>query len=142
VALSSSDGHPLANDPLHAQQPDPEGVLDELAGPDAPVAEMVDVVLGMSPRLRVRWPTIAAMSSRVIIQHTRLLHAEARRGGSSFCGELVAADPTEVVATEAKNRLSTSGRALSPVGGSPGRSFVDLDEGLGWVRSGPLSGCR
>src|SRR4029079_6002346 len=44
------DGHALADDALHAQEADPERVLDELAvGPNAPVAEMVDVVLGMEP---------------------------------------------------------------------------------------------
>ena len=44
------DRHALADDALHAQQADPEGVLDQLAvGADAAVAEVVDVVLGMQP---------------------------------------------------------------------------------------------
>ena len=44
------DRHPLADDALHAQEADPERVLDQLAvGPDAAVAEVVDVVLGMEP---------------------------------------------------------------------------------------------
>src|SRR6476620_11525133 len=48
------DGHPLANDALHAQQADPERVLDQLAvGADAPVAEMVDVVLGVQPTVAI-----------------------------------------------------------------------------------------
>ncbi len=39
------DGHALADDALHAEQPNPEGVLDQLAvGADAAVAEVVDVV--------------------------------------------------------------------------------------------------
>ena len=39
------DGHALLDHALHAQQADPEGVLDELAvGADAAVAEVVDVV--------------------------------------------------------------------------------------------------
>jgi hypothetical protein len=39
------DRHPLADDALHAEQADPERVLDQLAvGPDAAVAEVVDVV--------------------------------------------------------------------------------------------------
>ena len=39
------DRHALADDALHAQQADAEGVLDQLAvGADAAVAEVVDVV--------------------------------------------------------------------------------------------------
>ena len=39
------DGHALLDDPLHAQQADAEGVLDELTvGADAAVAEVVDVI--------------------------------------------------------------------------------------------------
>ena len=46
VALSGLlDRHALADDALHAQQADAEGVLDQLAvGADAAVAEVVDVV--------------------------------------------------------------------------------------------------
>ena len=37
--------HPLADDPLHPGQADPDLVLDQLAdGAQAPVAEVVDVV--------------------------------------------------------------------------------------------------
>ena len=64
------DRHALAHDALHAQQADAERVLDQLAvGADAAVAEVVDVVLGWRPLLdSMRWPTIAAMSSRVIVR--------------------------------------------------------------------------
>ena len=65
------------------------GVLDQLAvGADAAVAEVVDVVLGMRGRgcSSMRWPTIAAMSSRVIVRLlARQLDAHAgRRRASSF----------------------------------------------------------
>ena len=56
------DGHPLADDALHAQQADPERVLDQLAvGADAAVAEVVDVVLGVLAAVATRsggrrWP--------------------------------------------------------------------------------------
>ena len=43
--LGIGDRHPLLDDALHAEQADPELVLDELAvGADAAVAEVVDVV--------------------------------------------------------------------------------------------------
>ena len=45
------DRHALADDALHAQQADPERVLDQLAvGADAAVAEVVDVVLADAGR--------------------------------------------------------------------------------------------
>ena len=67
------DRHALADDALHAQEADAEGVLDELAvRADAAIAEVVDVVGGASPRLNsMRWPTIAAMSSRVMVRSSR-----------------------------------------------------------------------
>ena len=43
--LDVLSGHPLADDPLHAREADPDLVLDQLAhGAQAPVAEVVDVV--------------------------------------------------------------------------------------------------
>ena len=67
------DRHPLADDALHPQQADPERVLDQLADrADAAVAEMVDVVRrGQAALSSIRWPTIAAMSSRVIVRCSR-----------------------------------------------------------------------
>ena len=67
------DRHALADDALHAQEADPERVLDQLAvGADAAVAEVVDVVLGVQAAVAsIRLPTIAAMSSRVIVRPSR-----------------------------------------------------------------------
>ena len=51
-------------------RPNAEGVLDQLAvGADAAVAEVVDVVLRPMPLLcSMRWPTMAAMSSLLIVR--------------------------------------------------------------------------
>ena len=102
-------------------------VLDQLAvGADAAVAEVVDVVRLARPLLSsISWPTMAAMSSRLIV---------AARAGSSMpirsatrvelLVQLVAADATQVVAAEVEEQALDQRSALSPVGGSPGRSFL------------------
>src|SRR5919112_4087611 len=48
------DRHPLADDPLHPEEADPERILDQLAvRSDPAVAEMVDVVLRMQAAVRL-----------------------------------------------------------------------------------------
>src|SRR5207244_1351838 len=101
------DRHPLPDDALHAQEADPERVLDQLAvGPDAAVAEVVDVVLGMKAAVALdevaddRGDVLAGDRSPV----ARQLDAEARGDRIELLVELVAADPTEVVAAEVEEQ--------------------------------------
>ena len=69
VALSASWIDMLLDHALHAQQADPEGVLDQLAvGADAAVAEVVDVVARPRPLLLDQVADDAAMSSRLIVR--------------------------------------------------------------------------
>src|SRR4029077_18669518 len=98
------DRHPLADHALHAQEADPEGVLDQLAvGPDAAVAEVVDVVLGMEAAVAL---DEVADDGRDVLAGDRPLaldrELEAHPLGDALelLAELVAADPAEVVAAE------------------------------------------
>ena len=129
------DRHALANDPLHAQEADPEGVLDQLAvGPDAPVAEMVDVVLGV--QAAVALDEVADDGRDVFARDrpllARQLDAETARDRVQLLVELVAPDPTEVVAAEVEEEALdelagvVAGRRVARA-----ELLVDLDEGLG-----------
>src|SRR5581483_5731071 len=52
--LDLLDRHSLADDPLHPKEPDPEGVLDQLAvRPDPAVPEVIDVVLLVEAAVRL-----------------------------------------------------------------------------------------
>ena len=90
--------------------------------------------LGWRPRLHsMRWPTMAAMSSRVIVRPLAWqLDPDARRDRVQLLVELVATDATEVVAAEVEEQALDE---LSGVvaGGRIARAqlLVDLDEGLG-----------
>ena len=84
-----------------------------------------------SPRLSsTRWPTIAAMSSRVIVRRSRgQLDAHPARHRVELLVELVAADPTEVVAAEVEEQALdelagvVTGRRIARA-----ELLVDLDE--------------
>ena len=129
------DRHPLADHALHAQQADPERVLDQLAvGPDAPVAEVVDVVLGMEAAVAL--DEVADDGGDVLAGDrpllTRQLDAEPARDGIELLVELVAADPPEVVSAKVEEQaldeltgVVAGGRIARP------QLLVDLDEGLG-----------
>ena len=90
--------------------------------------------LGWRPRLHsMRWPTIAAMSSRVIVRPSRgELDAHAAGDRVELLVELVAADPTEVVAAEVEEQALDE-LAGVVAGGRIARAqlLVDLDQGLG-----------
>ena len=129
------DRHPLADDALHAQEADPERVLDQLTvGPDAAVAEVVDVVLGMEPAVAL--DEVADDGGDVLTGDrpalARELDAEARGDRVELLVELVAADPTEVVAAEVEEQALDQ-LAGVVAGGRIARAqlLVDLDEGLG-----------
>ena len=128
------DGHPLADHPLHAQEADPERVLDQLAvGPDAAVAEVVDVVLGMEPAVALdevtddRGDVLAGDRPAIRGQ----LGAEARGDRVELLVELVAPHPTEVVAAEVEEQALDE-LAGVVAGGRIARAqlLVDLDQGL------------
>src|SRR3954453_4424423 len=129
------DGHALANDALHAQEADAEGVLDELAvRPDAPVTEMVDVVLGMEATVAL--DEMADDGGDVLAGDrpavTGQLDAQPRRDRVQLLVELVAPDATEVVAAEVEEEALdeltgvVAGRRIARA-----ELLVDLDEGLG-----------
>ena len=89
--------------------------------------------LGWRPRLHsMRWPTIAAMSSLVIVRCVaRQLDAHPRGDAVELLVELVAADPAEVVAPEVEEQaldelagVVAGGRIARP------ELLVDLDEGF------------
>ena len=90
--------------------------------------------LGCRPRLHsMRWPTIAAMSSRVIVRCSRGSSMPRRRDDRvQLLVELVAPDPTEVVAAEVEEEALDQ-LASVVAGGRIARAelLVDLDEGLG-----------
>ena len=128
------DRHPLADDPLHPQQADPERVLDELAvGPDAPVAEVVDVVLGVEAAVAL---DEVADDGRDVFLADRApvagqLDAHPPGDPVELLVELVAADPPEVVAPEVEEEaldqlagVVAGGRIARP------ELLVDLDQGV------------
>src|SRR5450756_2444311 len=104
------DRHPLADHPLHPQEPDPEGVLDELAvGTDAPVAQVVDVVRLAAPVVEDdqlpddRGDVLAGdgpAEVRVGLVLTGQLEAHPGRDRVQLLVELVASDAPQVVAAE------------------------------------------
>ena len=128
------DRHALADDALHAQEADPERVLDQLAvGADAAVAEVVDVVLGVQATVGLdqvgddRGDVLAG--DRALL--ARQLHVHARGHAVELLVELVAADATQVVAPEVEEQ------ALDELAGVVGRGriagaqlLVDLDQRL------------
>ncbi len=129
------DRHALADDALHAQEADPERVLDQLAvGPDAAVAEVVDVVLGVQPAVAL--DEVADDRRDVFLGDGPLLalelEAHPRGDAVELLVELVAADPTEVVAAEVEEQALDELAGVLP-GGRVARAqlLVDLDEGLG-----------
>ena len=115
-------------------RPIAELVLDQLAdGADAAVAEVVDVVLGCSPRLHsMSWPTMAAMSSRVIVRLSRSSSMPIRCGGAvELLVELVAADPAEVVAAEVEEQaLDQRARVVTRRRVARAQLLVDLEQRL------------
>jgi hypothetical protein len=89
------DGHPFPDDALHAQEADPECILDQLAvRADAPVAEVVDVVARMEAAVALdqmaddRGDVLAG--DRPMID--RQLDPHALRDAAELLVELVAAD--------------------------------------------------
>ena len=81
----------------------------------------------------MRWPTIAAMSSRVIVRPSRGSSMPIRCGDAvELLVELVAADPTEVVAAEVEEQALDE-LAGVVAGGRIARAqlLVDLDQRLG-----------
>ena len=129
------DRHPLAHHPLHAEQADAEGVLDQLAiGADAAVPEMVDVVARMQSAVAL--DEVADDRGDVLASDRALLarQLDAHPGGDAveLLVELVAADPTEVVAAEVEEQALDE-LAGVVTGGRIARAqlLVDLDEGLG-----------
>ena len=129
------DRHALAHDALHAEQADAEGVLDQLAvGADAPVAEVVDVVLRVQPAVAL--DEVADDRRDVLLGDRPLLalelEAHARGDAVELLVELVAADPTEVVAAEVEEEaLDELARVLTRGRVARAELLVDLDQGLG-----------
>ena len=129
------DRHPLADHALHPEQADPERILDQLAvGPDAPVAEVVDVVLGMEAAVAL--DQVSDDGRDVLAGDrpalARELDAEPRGDRVELLVELVAADPAEVVAAEVEEQALDQ-LAGVVAGGRIARAelLVDLDQGLG-----------
>ena len=128
------DRHPLADHALHAQEADPERVLDQLAvGADAAVAEVVDVVLGVEAAVALdqvaddRRDVLAGDRPAL----ARELDAHARGDAVELLVELVAADPAEVVAPEVEEQALDQ-LAGVVAGGRVARAqlLVDLDQRL------------
>ena len=128
------DRHALADDALHAEQADAEGVLDQLAvGADAAVAEVVDVVLGVEPAVAL--DEVADDGGDVLTGDgpllARQLDAHPGRDRVQLLVELVATDATEVVAAEVEEQALD--QLLGVVAGgriARAQLLVDLDEGL------------
>ena len=128
------DRHALAHDALHAQQADPERVLDQLAvGADAAVAEVVDVVLGVEPAVALdqvaddRGDVLAGDRAAV----ARQLDAHAARDAVELLVELVPADATEVVPAEVEEQaLDELARVVTRGRIARAQLLVDLDEGF------------
>ena len=139
------DGHALLDDALHAQETDPEGVLDKLAiGADAAVAEVVDVV--RAAEAVVQLDEVADDDGDVFLRDRALdlgqLEAHPVGHRPELLVELVAADAAEVVAAEVEEeRLD---ELLGVVAGrrvTGSQLLVDLDERLHAGRGGvPLEG--
>src|SRR5262249_52646560 len=109
------DGHALAHDALHAQQADAEGVLDQLAiRADAPIAEVVDVVLGVHPAVAL--DEVADDGGDVLAGDRPALAVEldahALSGAVELLVELVATDATEVVAAEVEEQALDQGAGV------------------------------
>src|SRR5439155_18083906 len=128
------DRHALADDALHAEEADPERVLDELAvGPDAPVAEVVDVVARVEPTVALDEVPYdrgdVFLRDRALV--ARQLDAQAPGDRVELLVELVAAHPAEVVAAEVEEQALdelagvVAGRRIARA-----ELFVDLDEGV------------
>ena len=129
------DRHALADDALHAQQSDPERVLDQLAvGPDAAVAEMVDVILGVQPAVAL---DEVADDGRDVHAGDRPalaveLDAHPRGGAVELLVELVATDAAEVVAPEVEEQaLDQRARVVAGRRIARAQLLVDLDQRLG-----------
>ena len=128
------DRHALPDDALHAQQADPERVLDQLAvGADAAVAEVVDVVLGMAAAVAL--DQVADDGRDVLARDRPLvdgqLDAHPLGDAGELLVELVATDATEVVAAEVEEE------ALDELAGvvtgwriARAQLLVDLDQGF------------
>ena len=130
------DRHPLANDALHAQEADAEGVLDQLAvGPDPAVPEVVDVVLGMEPAIALdevpddRRDVLAGDRPLAL---DRELEAHPLGDAEELLAELVAADPAEIVAAEVEEQsLDELAGVVTRRRVARAQLLVDLDERLG-----------
>ena len=129
------DRHALPDDALHAQEPDPEGVLDQFAvGPDAAVPEVVDIVLGMEAAVALDQVT---HDRRDVLAgdrppFTRQLDAHSFGDTLELLAELVAPDASEVVTTEVEEEALDE-LAGVVAGGRIARAqlLVDLDQRLG-----------
>ena len=143
------DRHPLADHALHAEQPDAERVLDQLAvGADAPVPEVVDVVrlaaaIVEDDQLPDDRGDVLAGDGPAEMGVGLVLPGklEAHPGGDrpELLVELVAPDAPEVVAAEVEEEaLHELPRVVA--GGRIARAqlLVDLDERLGLGVGGVL----
>ena len=136
------DRHALADDALHAQEADPEGVLDQLAvGADPAVAEVVDVVGQAAPVVeddqladdgRDVLPGDGPAELWVLAVLARQLDPHPGSDRVQLLVELVPAHPAKVVAPEveeeALHQLAgvVAGRRIARA-----QLLVDLDQRLG-----------
>ena len=127
--------HPLADHALHAGQAGAELVLDQLADrAHAAVAEVVDVVRGDVERALGRLELLAAVVQRHdvldrgddVVDGQRLLVEGLVQ--AELLVDLVAADLGQVVALQVEVVVVQQRLAASRVGGSPGRSAVDVEQ--------------
>ena len=125
------DRHALAHDALHAQQADPERVLDQLAiGADAAVAEVVDVV--RRAHAVVQLDQVADDGGDVLLADRPLAgQRDAHPVGdrAELLVDLVAADAAEVVAAEVEEQALD--QLLGVVTGrrvARAQLLVDLDQ--------------
>ena len=122
------DAHPLLDQPRHARQADGELVGDQLAhAPDAPVAQVVDVVGEPAPVVQV--DQVADDGDEIVLGQDRVVRVGLEL---EALVDLVAAHPPEVVPLRVEEQLLE----LLPRGLEVGRvarpeQGVDLLQGLG-----------
>ena len=99
--LRVADGHALAHHPLHAQQPDANLILDQLAHRlDAAVAQVIDVV--RAGRADVDLDDAPDDRDHVLVGQSAGLQAGAQ---AETAVELVAAYPAQVVAARGEEQV-------------------------------------
>jgi len=112
--------HAFTHHALHPREPDAELVLDQLAdAADASIAEMVDVVhlVAIDPIPQLH--QILHAGEDILGRECRL---RIRQSEAELLIHLVAPTFARSYRCSLKNKPSNSERALSTVGGSPGRS--------------------